>query len=69
MATTQAQATVDGTEIAKRSAQAIWSGRLASGRGMLTSGNGALGELPVTSSALRVIAAITVEASLEGGDQ
>lgn len=34
--------------IAERSAQTTWRGSLAKGEGMLTSGSGALGELPVT---------------------
>jgi lipoyl-dependent peroxiredoxin len=34
--------------IAERSAQTTWKGSLAKGEGMLTSGSGALGELPVT---------------------
>ena len=37
--------------IADRSAQSIWEGRLASGRGTITSGSGALGTLPVTWAA------------------
>lgn len=37
--------------IAKRTAQTIWEGRLASGTGTVTSGTGALGELPVTWAA------------------
>ncbi len=37
--------------IAKRTAQTIWEGRLASGTGTITSGTGALGELPVTWAA------------------
>jgi lipoyl-dependent peroxiredoxin len=34
--------------IAERSAQTTWRGSLAKGEGTLTSGSGALGELPVT---------------------
>ena len=34
--------------IAERSAQTTWKGSLAKGAGTLTSGSGALGELPVT---------------------
>ncbi len=34
--------------IAERSAQAIWTGRLAGGKGTVTSGSGALQGLPVT---------------------
>lgn len=34
--------------IAERSAQTVWTGSLAGGAGTLTSGSGALGELPVT---------------------
>jgi len=34
--------------IAERSAQTTWTGSLAQGAGTLTSGSGALGELPVT---------------------
>ncbi len=34
--------------IAERSAQTTWKGSLAQGEGTLTSGSGALGELPVT---------------------
>ena len=34
------------TTIAERSAQTIWSGRLASGRGTVTSGSGALEVCP-----------------------
>ena len=34
--------------IAERSAQTTWSGSLTHGEGVLTSGSGALGELPVT---------------------
>jgi osmotically inducible protein OsmC len=34
--------------IAERSAQTTWSGSLAQGDGTVTSGSGALGELPVT---------------------
>ena len=34
--------------IAERSAQTTWKGSLANGAGTLTSGSGALGELPVT---------------------
>jgi lipoyl-dependent peroxiredoxin len=34
--------------IAERSAQTTWKGSLAKGEGVLTSGSGALGELPVT---------------------
>jgi len=34
--------------IAERSAQTTWTGSLAKGEGTLTSGSGALGELPVT---------------------
>ena len=34
--------------IAERSAQTTWTGSLAKGDGTLTSGSGALGELPVT---------------------
>src|ERR1700757_3876728 len=34
--------------IAERSAQSVWQGDLAHGSGSLTSGSGALGELPVT---------------------
>lgn len=37
--------------IAERSAQTIWEGRLASGKGNITSGSGALGTLPVTWAA------------------
>lgn len=37
--------------IAERSAQTIWEGPLASGRGNITSGSGALGTLPVTWAA------------------
>jgi lipoyl-dependent peroxiredoxin len=37
--------------IAKRTAQTIWEGSLASGTGTVTSGTGALGELPVTWAA------------------
>jgi osmotically inducible protein OsmC len=37
--------------IAKRTARTIWEGRLASGTGTITSGTGALGELPVTWAA------------------
>ena len=37
--------------IAKRTAQTIWDGSLASGKGTITSGTGALGELPVTWAA------------------
>ena len=39
------------TTIAERSAQTIWSGRLASGRGTVTSGSGALDGLPVSWAA------------------
>lgn len=39
------------TTIAERSAQTIWSGRLADGRGTVTSGSGALQDLPVTWAA------------------
>ena len=39
------------TVIAERSAQTIWSGRLASGQGTVTSGSGALQGLPVTWAA------------------
>jgi osmotically inducible protein OsmC len=39
------------TAIAERSAQTIWSGRLASGHGTVTSGSGALDGLPVTWAA------------------
>lgn len=39
------------TVIAERSAQSIWSGRLASGQGTVTSGSGALQGLPVTWAA------------------
>jgi osmotically inducible protein OsmC len=38
-------------EIAKPTARTIWEGRLASGTGTITSGTGALGELPVTWAA------------------
>jgi len=34
--------------IAERSAQTVWTGALATGRGSLTSGSGALRDLPVT---------------------
>jgi osmotically inducible protein OsmC len=34
--------------IAKREAQIVWEGPLASGAGAVTSGSGALGQLPVT---------------------
>ncbi len=34
--------------IAERSATSVWEGDLAHGSGLLTSGSGALGELPVT---------------------
>jgi lipoyl-dependent peroxiredoxin len=34
--------------IAERSARTVWTGRLATGRGNLTSGSGALRDLPVT---------------------
>ena len=37
--------------IAERTAQATWEGRLASGKGSITSGSGALGTLPVTWAA------------------
>lgn len=37
--------------IAQRTAQAVWTGRLANGSGIVTSGSGALGELPVTWAA------------------
>jgi osmotically inducible protein OsmC len=37
--------------IAERTAQTIWKGRLASGKGTVTSGTGALGPLPVTWAA------------------
>jgi osmotically inducible protein OsmC len=37
--------------IAERTAQTIWKGRLASGKGTVTSGTGALGTLPVTWAA------------------
>lgn len=37
--------------IAQRTAQTVWTGRLASGSGTVTSGSGALGELPVTWAA------------------
>jgi osmotically inducible protein OsmC len=36
------------TSIADRTAYAIWSGRLATGQGIVTSGTGALAGLPVT---------------------
>lgn len=39
------------TSLARRTAQANWSGRLATGRGIVTSGTGALGSLPVTWAA------------------
>jgi osmotically inducible protein OsmC len=39
------------TAIAERSAQTIWTGRLASGQGTVTSGSGALNGLPVTWAA------------------
>jgi lipoyl-dependent peroxiredoxin len=39
------------TVIAERTAQTIWTGELASGGGTVTSGSGALGELPVTWAA------------------
>ncbi|MGH2512633.1 MAG: OsmC family peroxiredoxin [Candidatus Limnocylindrales bacterium] len=39
------------TNIAQRTARTIWTGRLASGSGAITSGSGALGELPVTWAA------------------
>jgi osmotically inducible protein OsmC len=39
------------TVIAERTAQTIWTGGLASGGGTVTSGSGALGELPVTWAA------------------
>jgi osmotically inducible protein OsmC len=39
------------TVIAERSAQTIWSGRLASGEGTVTSGSGALQSLPVSWAA------------------
>lgn len=41
-------AIVQHAAIAERTAQTIWVGRLASGSGTVTSGSGALGELPVT---------------------
>ena len=37
--------------IANRTAQATWEGRLANGKGSITSGSGALGTLPVTWAA------------------
>lgn len=39
------------TAIAERSAQTIWSGRLANGQGTVTAGSGALQSLPVTWAA------------------
>lgn len=39
------------TSIAQRTARAIWSGRLGTGSGTITSGTGALGTLPVTWAA------------------
>ena len=39
------------TAIAERTARAVWTGRLASGRGSVSSGSGALGELPLTWAA------------------
>lgn len=40
--------------IADRTAQTIWSGRLGTGRGTITSGSGALVDLPVTWAARTV---------------
>ena len=40
-----------GTAIAQRTARTIWEGRLAAGRGTVTSGSGALSALPVTWAA------------------
>lgn len=37
--------------IAERTAQAVWEGTLARGRGVVTSGTGALGALPLTWAA------------------
>jgi len=37
--------------IAERTAQAVWEGTLAGGRGVVTGGTGALGALPVTWAA------------------
>jgi X-X-X-Leu-X-X-Gly heptad repeat protein len=61
------------TSIAERTAQTIWTGRLASGSGTVTSGSGALDGLPVTwasriehPSRLFAGAAITVDAILDG---
>lgn len=39
------------TTIAQRTARTTWEGRLASGRGSISSGSGALGTLPVTWAA------------------
>lgn len=39
------------TTIAERTAQTIWGGRLETGRGTVTSGSGALRDLPVTWAA------------------
>lgn len=39
------------TAIAQRTARTIWEGRLAAGRGTVTSGSGALSALPVTWAA------------------
>jgi osmotically inducible protein OsmC len=39
------------TTIAERTAQTVWTGKLANGSGAITSGSGALGVLPVTWAA------------------
>lgn len=39
------------TASAQRTARTIWEGRLAAGRGTVTSGSGALSALPVTWAA------------------
>ena len=39
------------TSIAERTAQTIWSGGLSTGRGTITSGSGAMADLPVTWAA------------------
>ena len=40
-----------GTAIAQRTARTLWEGRLATGRGTVSSGSGALSALPVTWAA------------------
>lgn len=54
MTTETTTTTTTSAPIAERSARTIWQGPLASGSGTVTSGSGALGELPVSWAARTV---------------